>query len=130
MPSAELIARLAANQPKPKSAYDLARENGFRGTLNEWLASIRGEKGERGFHGEVGKQGEPGPRGPQGPQGPKGDTGPAPEHEWRGTALRFEHADGSWGEYVDLKGPPGDSGKTTVVGAVVQTVNSWEPSGW
>lgn len=31
-----------------KSAYELAVSQGFRGTVKEWLASLRGEKGERG----------------------------------------------------------------------------------
>lgn len=37
-----------------KSAYQLAVENGFQGTLQEWLTSLRGDKGD---------QGEPGPAG-------------------------------------------------------------------
>jgi hypothetical protein len=40
------------------SAYDIAVENGFKGTEEEWLESLRGEEG---------------PAGPTGPQGPKGD---------------------------------------------------------
>ena len=40
-----------------KSAYQLAQENGFSGTLQEWLDSLKGD---------------PGPTGPQGPEGPPG----------------------------------------------------------
>lgn len=40
-----------------KSAYQLAMENGFSGTMEEWLASLKGD---------------PGPIGPQGPEGPPG----------------------------------------------------------
>lgn len=57
-------------QPGPKgqdgknglSAYQLAQQNGFKGTLEEFLASLKGAKGDQG---ETGKEG---------PQGPKGDT--------------------------------------------------------
>lgn len=42
-----------------------------------------------------------------GDRGPKGDK---PDHEWSGTALRFEKPDGSWGESVDLRGPKGARG--------------------
>jgi hypothetical protein len=45
----------------------------------------------------------------------RGETGSTPEHEWDGTKLRFQHADGTWGEWVDLrgtKGKPGQDGKT------------------
>jgi len=49
-----------------------------------------------------------GPRKKLGPIGPKGDT---PAHEWSGTQLRFENPDGTWGEYEELRGPPGKQGK-------------------
>lgn len=49
-------------------------------------------------------KGEPGPPGPQGPKGDK------PAHEWKGTALRFENPDGTWGDAVDLRGPKGSRG--------------------
>lgn len=49
----------------------------------------------------------PGPRGPAGPPGP---IGPMPQHEWRGTELRFEIKPGEWGDFVDLRGPAGPGG--------------------
>lgn len=51
-----------------------------------------------------------------------GPAGPAPEHEWQETSLRFRNPDGSWGETVQLKGaigpigpegPPGPEGTST-----------------
>ena len=66
-----------------------------------------------GRQGWGGTKGDPGPRGKQGEKGERGEPGPMgprPDHEWRGSELRFEHADGSWGEYVDLRGPPGRNG--------------------
>lgn len=44
------------------SAYQLAQQKGFKGTLDDFLASL---KGPQGIQGEIGKEG---------PQGPKGDT--------------------------------------------------------
>lgn len=60
------------------SAYQVAVQHGFKGTEDEWLISLKGEKGETGPKGDKGDTGERGPQGPQGqigPQGPKGDTG-------------------------------------------------------
>lgn len=52
-----------------KSAYEIAKEAGFQGTKEEWLASLKGEKGD---------QGEDGKQGPEGPPGEKGDPGETP----------------------------------------------------
>ena len=70
-------------------------ENGefyiWSNVTNQWesLGTIKGPKGDQG---------------PQGEQGPKGDK---PAHEWQGTSLRFENPDGSWGQFVNLKGQDG-----------------------
>ena len=48
------------------SAYQVAVMNGFDGTEEEWLRSLRGA---------VGSQGEAGPAGPAGPDGPAGANG-------------------------------------------------------
>lgn len=37
-----------------KSAYEVALGNGFEGTENEWLESLRGEKGDKGDRGNPG----------------------------------------------------------------------------
>lgn len=50
----------------PVSAYALAKEQGFEGTLDEWLASLKGEKGETGEKGDTGATGATGEAGPQG----------------------------------------------------------------
>lgn len=44
--------------PQGKSAYDLAVENGFIGTMEEWIESLKGMQG---------------PQGPEGPPGPPAD---------------------------------------------------------
>lgn len=56
------------------------------------------------------KNGERGPQGPRGPEGPPGPKGDKPAHQWRGSKLRFEKPDGTWGKYVDLQGPAGRRG--------------------
>jgi hypothetical protein len=62
-----------------QSAYEVAVENGFVGTEEEWLEYLRqgpkGDKGDKGDTGEQGPQGEQGTQGIQGIQGVKGDKG-------------------------------------------------------
>ena len=101
-----------------KSAYQIAVENGFKGTEEEWIASLKGPKGdpgdtgpkgEQGIQGPKGDTGLTGPKGEQGIQGPKGDAGAAgPQGET-----------GPQGEQ-GIQGPKGDTGsdgKTPVRGA-------------
>lgn len=68
-----------------KSAYQVAVDNGFVGTEEEWLASLVGPQGPQGIQGPQGntgprgERGEPGPTGStgsQGPAGPQGQAGP------------------------------------------------------
>lgn len=42
------------------SAYEIAKANGFVGTEEAWLASLKGERGSKGEKGEPGIQGESG----------------------------------------------------------------------
>lgn len=48
---------------KGLSAYEVAVANGFEGTEEEWLASLKGDKGDQGEQGIQGVQGEKGDRG-------------------------------------------------------------------
>lgn len=59
------------------SAYDVAVENGFSGTEEEWLDSLVGPQGPTGPTGATGATGATGPQGPAGATGPTGPTGPA-----------------------------------------------------
>lgn len=65
-----------------KSAYEIAKDNGFPGDEVEWLNSLKGKTGAEGPKGETGPAGPQGPEGPQGepgdvgPVGPPGETGP------------------------------------------------------
>ena len=63
-----------------KSAYELAVENGFVGTVEEWLLSLEGPvgpQGPQGIQGEPGIDGTNGLDGADGAQGPQGEPGPA-----------------------------------------------------
>ena len=70
--SSEFVSKVG---PRGYSAYEIAVQNGFVGTEEEWLASLKGEQGEQGPQGEQGIQGERGPQGPQGERGPEGEQG-------------------------------------------------------
>ena len=52
-----------------KSAYEIAVENGFEGTEEEWLASLKGEPGPAGADGAPGKDGAAGSPGKDGQDG-------------------------------------------------------------
>lgn len=58
-----------------KSAYEVAIANGFEGTEQSWLLSLKGEKGEQGLQGIQGERGIRGEKGLQGEKGDKGDKG-------------------------------------------------------
>ncbi len=44
--------------PQPKSAYEIAVENGFQGSEADWLASIKGDRGNDGNDGNDGNNGK------------------------------------------------------------------------
>ena len=116
-----------------KSAYELAVENGFKGTEQEWLVSLngkdgvdgytpikgidyfdgkdgsKGDKGDKGDQGEQGIQGEKGDQGIQGVKGDKGDRGEKGETGPRGDK-GDTGAQGVPGEKGDA-GPQGEPGK-------------------
>jgi len=58
-----------------KSAYELAVENGFTGSVDEWLDSLVGEDGSNGAQGMKGDKGEKGDKGDKGDTGEKGEQG-------------------------------------------------------
>lgn len=78
----------------------------------------------------LGPKNRVGPQGLQGEKGNPGKQGPAPEHEWNGTKIRFQNPDGSWGQFVDLKGPKGKAGEKGQDGknAVSQLIQTTEAS--
>lgn len=85
------------------SAYEIALQQGFVGTEEEWLASLvgpqgakgdkgdTGDKGDKGDKGDRGITGDEGPRGPEGPQGPKGDPGTSDHNLLTNRDLEDQH---------------------------------------
>ena len=51
-------ASVGEDLPRGKSAYEIAKENGFNGTETEWLASLKGEPGAPGASGKDGTDGK------------------------------------------------------------------------
>ena len=51
-------ASVGEDLPRGKSAYEIAKENGFNGTETEWLASLKGEPGSPGAPGKDGENGK------------------------------------------------------------------------
>ncbi|WP_349625738.1 collagen-like triple helix repeat-containing protein [Leuconostoc citreum] len=99
------------------SAYQVAVNNGFNGTVAQWLLSLKekdGQQGPIGLTGKDGQQGQQGVQGPQGipgkdgaqgvqgPQGQKGDKGDTGQPGPRG--LTGEKGD------IGLQGPQGVQG--------------------
>lgn len=128
--SVELVATEVSMTPGPrgpqgadgsdgKSAYEVAVDNGFEGTEEEWLESLKGgPRGPQGPQGPQGPKGDTGATGPQGPKGDTGDTGPeGPKGDKGDTG-----ATGPQGEKGDTgdtgpQGPKGDKGDTGNTGA-------------
>lgn len=103
------------------SAYEIALKNGFEGTEEEWLESLKGEDGKDGAPGANGKDGadgkdgkngvdgKDGKDGVDGAKGADGKDGASISHYWNGTALVISSASGT-SPGVDLKGDKGDTG--------------------
>jgi len=86
-----MVAAALAEMPKPRDGRDADPEL-VKAEVAKAIGGIKVRAGARGL------QGEPGP------------IGPMPRHEWEGTRLRFEIDVGVWGDWVDLRGPKGESG--------------------
>ena len=74
------------------SAYQIALQNGFQGTEEEWLASLKGEKGDKGDKGDTSLQGA------KGEKGDKGDP--------------FTYADFTPEQIAELQKPATDAAET------------------
>lgn len=84
-----------------KSAYEIARENGFTGTKEEWLESLKGQKGDKGEKGLDGQRGE------QGLQG----VGIKNIQTLENGSLRITLTNDQIFETTSLKGDRGDKGQ-------------------
>ncbi|MCM1315461.1 MAG: collagen-like protein [Prevotella sp.] len=103
------------------SAYEIAKNNGFEGTLTQWLTSLKGDKGDTGKQGVKGDKGEKGDTGEQGIQGEKGSTGATGKTGASGkSAYEIWLSAGNSGTETDflnsLKGEKGDTGKQGIQG--------------
>lgn len=102
-----------------KSAYEIAVENGFAGTVEEWLESLKGEKGADGKDGIDGENGIDGQDGKDGQNGADGRGITSTEINANGE-LVLTYSDGSTanvGAVVGAKGDKGDKGDTGATGA-------------
>ena len=97
-----------------KSAYELACDNGFEGTLTEWLASLAGKDGQAAAKGDKGDTGATGAKGEKGDKGDTGATGAKGEKGDKGDT----GATGAKGE----KGDKGDAGVGIV--SIVKTATN------
>ena len=108
--AAEAIAQM-----RGKSAYEIAVDNGFIGTEQEWLESLKGAagaKGDKGDKGDKGEKGEPGEKGEQGAPGAQGERGEKGDTGARGDK-------GETGEQgpQGIQGPKGETGAQGPAGA-------------
>ena len=87
-----------------KSAYEIAEQYGFKGTVTEWLQSLRGIKGEKGDPGQVGPAGK--------------DAANFTNVEYSNNSLIFTLSDGKTITVTlpDLKGKDGTNGKDGAAG--------------
>lgn len=115
-------ASVGEDLPRGKSAYEIAKENGFDGTEAEWLASLKGATGAAGANGKDGENGKTPYVGENGnwyigandtgkpSRGAKGDKG-----EPGATGAKGDKGDpGAKGDKGDpgAKGDKGDTGAT------------------
>lgn len=108
-----------------KTSYQHALDQGFVGTLQDWLDSLVGPQGIQGIQGPVGNtgpqgekgdKGDTGDTGPKGDKGDKGDTGDTGPIGPVGAGLEIA---GSVALYADLPSGlgPGDAGTAYFVEA-------------
>ena len=130
LPKKPVVEVLLPGEPgvPGRSAYQLAVDAGFKGTQEEWLASLKGEPGAPGKDGEPGapgKDGEPGAPGKDGEPGAPGKDGEpgAPGKDGEPGRSAYQLAvdagfEGTLEEWLaSLKGEPGAPGKDGEPGA-------------
>lgn len=105
-----------------KSAYEIARTEGFKGTEEEWLDSLKGSPGPEGPKGDKGEKGDQGLVGPPGETGPKGEDGDPFTYDMF-TPEQLESLIGPKGD----KGDAGEKGDTGNPGLIVSDVEPTDP---
>lgn len=96
----DILKKLKKNPPKDGKTGERGRPG------------APGRQGKPGRDGRDGRDGEDGRDGVDGKDGKDGKNGSIPDHEWDGTKIRFENPDGTWGEWVDIRGPQGRTGES------------------
>ena len=118
------------NPPYYLSAYGLAVKHGFKGTEEEYLASLKGETGETGPTGPTGAQGPTGPIGETGPTGPVGPTGAAGAAGPTGpTGAPGQTGPAGEAGPTGPTGPTGETGATGPVGPIGPAGPAGGPTG-
>ena len=100
----EAAKQEVAEGAQGKSAYEVALDNGFVGTEEEWLASLVGPAGEIGPVGPQGVPGVPGKDGEQGLPGKDGIDGKPGKDGISPTATVESNSDGAVITIIDSKG--------------------------
>ena len=112
-------SKILAQGMAGKSAYELAVEKGYRGTLDEWLASLNGSNGDDGKSAyelavEYGYQGteEEWLASLKGSAGDQGDDGVTPKLEVRDDGYWYISYDNgqTWNKLGPATGDPGEDG--------------------
>lgn len=100
----------SATTPKDKQyeIYLRAKESGYSGTYEEWLASIKGEKGEAGKDGQDGKDGTTWLTGTGAPDTNKGNSGDF--YLDTSTFTLYQKGDTGWVSLGSIKGDAGTKG--------------------
>ena len=118
------------NPPYYLSAYGLAVKHGFKGTEEEYLASLKGETGATGPTGPTGAQGPTGPIGETGPTGPVGPTGAAGAAGPTGpTGAPGQTGPAGEAGPTGPTGPTGETGATGPAGPLGPTGPAGGPTG-
>ena len=118
------------NPPYYLSAYGLAVKHGFKGTEEEYLASLKGETGATGPTGPTGAQGPTGPIGETGPTGPVGPTGAAGAAGPTGpTGAQGQTGPAGEAGPTGPTGPTGETGATGPAGPMGPTGPAGGPTG-
>ena len=149
---AQLIAKIAdvhdgKDGVDGKSAYQIAVDNGYPGTEQAWLASLKGDKGDTGEPGAAGEKGEPGEKGDTGTAGKDGRDGTdgaagrdgvngasayeiAVQHGYGGSETAWleslHGADGAKGD-TGAAGAKGEKGNTGATGAKGEKGDKGDP---
>lgn len=114
-----------------KSAYEIAVENGFNGTVSQWLTSLIGPAGALGTAGATGPAGAKGDRGDTGPAGPPGADGSNADAEtYTDTAVAAEaaRADNAY-DHTGAAAAAQTAAATDATGKVTAHTSATDPHG-